>query len=334
MSSSTSLGPLAALTGPRHGVTTRRQAYEAGLGKNAILRLITRGVLEEPVAGVLVVAGSSRTWEQRLVVGTLACKEHGLAIGPSSTRLHRVDGFEKDEALLIALPKGRALRLEGVAVSQTLHTYPKSDRFEIDGIACSGLARAICDIAPLGPKVLERSIDDFQRRGYSLEWLRRTAEPLRVRGRPAIAFVLAEIERRTVDPALRGSWFEQLVEECLRSPRLPGLRRQFEVRDQHGAFIARADLAGQLSVSPSKRRAGSSTAGQPANSATRPANTKQLRKGGSSSTSDGGRSRRPRRQFVHTSSAWSSAGLVTSALTCGRTEMLSARQSGRAHSGS
>jgi hypothetical protein len=178
-----------------------------------------------------------------VVVATLACREQGLAIGAAAARLHGLDGFEDSETVHVALPKGRALRLDGVVVSQTLHTYPRQDRYEIDGIACAGLARVVCDIAPLGRDVLERSIDDFQRRGHSLIWLERTAAPLRVRGRPAIADVLAEIERRTLDPVVRGSWFERLVEECVRSPLIPGLVRQHEIRGSADEFIARVDLA-------------------------------------------------------------------------------------------
>jgi hypothetical protein len=45
------------LAASRHGAISRRQAAHIGLGRNAIARLIERGVLQEPVPGVMTAAG-------------------------------------------------------------------------------------------------------------------------------------------------------------------------------------------------------------------------------------------------------------------------------------
>jgi very-short-patch-repair endonuclease len=50
--------------------------------------------------------------------------------------------------------------------------------------------------------------------------------------------LLSEIDGRVPD-----SWFERLVESCVRSPVLPPALRQFVVRDDRGRFVARVDLA-------------------------------------------------------------------------------------------
>ena len=41
---------------------------------------------------------------------------------------------------------------------------------------------------------------------------------------------------------MRGSWFEKLVEDCLRSPDLPPLIRQHRVYDERGRLVAILDI--------------------------------------------------------------------------------------------
>ena len=55
--------------------------------------------------------------------------------------------------------------------------------------------------------------------------------------------LLSELELRRDPIPVRGSWFEKLVEQCLGSPRIPGLERQHTIRDSSGRFVARVDLA-------------------------------------------------------------------------------------------
>lgn len=91
-------------------------------------------------------------------------------------------------------------------------------------------------------------------------------ERLRSRGRAGIPLVISALDRRRADPALRGSWFERLVETCIRSPLLPGLVRQHEILDSDGEFISRVDLAVpsvRLAVEAHSRRHHSGRGGRP-----------------------------------------------------------------------
>jgi Transcriptional regulator, AbiEi antitoxin len=243
MASSSSFHSIAAFAADHHGVVTRAQAATLGVGRMVVSRLVERGALVVFGPGVLIVAGSPRTWEQRLYAATMLCREQGLAVGASAARLHGVDGFERSEVVHVAFPRGRRPSVPGVVISDNGQTYPRADRHRINGIACAGLARTVCDLAVMGADVVERSTDHFLRSGYSLTWLARTAARLQTRGRKGLPLVTAEIERRMVEPGLRGSWFEKVAETCLASPRIPGLERQFVIRDGAGMFLARADLA-------------------------------------------------------------------------------------------
>jgi hypothetical protein len=113
---------------------------------------------------------------------------------------------------------------------------------EVDGIPCSSLARTVCDLAAkLGRDAGLRALDDFERRGYSLGWLRSTVERLHRPGQSGTRIVselLAQRHGRAPD-----TWFERLVERCLQLPGLPPWTRQHEVRAPDGGFVGRIDLA-------------------------------------------------------------------------------------------
>jgi hypothetical protein len=248
MAHSTSLAPIVDLAAERHGAFSRRQAADVGLERSAIRRLIDRGMLREPIPGVLVIAGAPTTWQQRLYAATLAARGEGLAVCRTAGRLLGVDGFgarepEADDQLHVSVPRGARVTADGVRVSQTADSYGPDDRIVIDHIPCATLARTVCDLAGLGRAPMVRAFDHLQRRGHSPRWVEETALRLHVRGRAGIPAVLAEALRRLDGPEVHGSWFERLVEECLRSPRLPGLVRQHVIRDADDRFVCRTDFA-------------------------------------------------------------------------------------------
>jgi len=113
----------------------------------------------------------------------------------------------------------------------------------VDHIPCAGLARTVCDLSAHGRVPMVRAFDHLQRRGFSPRWVEQTATRLHVPGRAGIPAALAEARRRLDGPEVHGSWFERLVDECLASPKLPGLVRQHVIRDSDGQFIGRVDLA-------------------------------------------------------------------------------------------
>jgi very-short-patch-repair endonuclease len=59
----------------------------------------------------------------------------------------------------------------------------------------------------------------------------------------AFRLILAEVKRRRQRGRVRDSWFERLLEECSRSPLLPPVSAQHELRDGAGRVVARFDLA-------------------------------------------------------------------------------------------
>ena len=226
----------------RHGALTRSQAADNAISSRVIRRLLRDGTLMEPAPGVLVVVGSVPTWHQRLYVATLACRSAGVGGFRSSAALHRLDGYEPG-LLDLLLPSKRSIHLPGVV----LHHGPMGpehslDFTEVDGIRCTGVARTLCDLGSVDSRDrVKLAFESAWRKGYSLAWMRQTAERLHrpgQRGTGLLLRLLASVEDHTSPTA---SSLEVVVEEALTG--IPGVVRQFTVVDPTGRFVARPDFA-------------------------------------------------------------------------------------------
>lgn len=226
-----------------HAVLTRRQAAESNLHPRAIRRYKATGALREIGRGTLVVHGSIDTMQQRMLIVVRAGPPGTTISFRSGAFLHRVDGIT-DPPIEVTVGRGRRVRVDGVIVHRVSTPLDGRDVVVIDGIPCTSLARTLVDLPHVvGDDVMERALDDFERRGYSLTWLEQTAQRLHRPGQRGTGLILAEVKRRRRRGRVRDSWFERLLEECCRSPRLPPVSAQHELRDEHGQFIARFDLA-------------------------------------------------------------------------------------------
>jgi hypothetical protein len=230
---------LTAIAAGQHQLVTRAQAAAAGLDRRAVARRMAAGLLDEPRPGILRAPGP-RTWVQDLHSAVLAAGLGAVASHRAAAVLHGLDGC--GPGVLEVSVILRNVRLDG-AVVHRVASLPPSDRVVVDGIATTGLARTLADLGSVAPRLVERALDDARRRGTSLEWLRRTAVRLHRPGQSGTGVLLELLA--AIDPGVRprGSWFEQLVEQCLTSSTLPPLERQWTVRDAMGRFVARLDLA-------------------------------------------------------------------------------------------
>lgn len=190
---------------------------------------------------MFLVHGAPTTWHQALMAATLTANGAGIASYRAAARLHGLDGFTAD-LIEVTVPRGRRVRVPDAIVHQGF--VPDTHRVEIDGIPCTSLARTLIDLAQVVTTLeLERALDDFQRRGYSLTWLEQMATELHRPGQRGTKLVLAEVAQRRTSGVVRGSWFEKLIELAIASPNLPPLIQQHVIRTEDGDFIAQVDLA-------------------------------------------------------------------------------------------
>jgi hypothetical protein len=226
----------------RHGALTRSQAAERGISKRVVDRLLRDGSIDEPVPGVLVVRGAPPTWRQRLYVATLSSNGSGVAGFRSAAALDCFDGYGRGPRELL-LPNGRRSRIEGVIH----HRGPMGDEHAndfivVDGIRCTGVARTLCDIGSVDPpERVAAAFESVWRNGYSLTWLRQTAERLHRPGQRGTGVLLKLLDEAVSKTAPTESPLECLLEPALRM--IPGLVRQHSVFDLRGRFVARVDFA-------------------------------------------------------------------------------------------
>ena len=240
---SSNLSPeLSAVLASQRGLITTEQAQRHGLTRRMVKRRIAAGSLEEAAPGVLRLVDAGTSWEQHLLSVTLSSGGRAAVSHRSAAALHGLDGCSSSIVEVTVARPWRFRRADAV-VHQAQALTPR-DVTTVAGIPVTGLARTLCDLGSVvHPLLVERAFDDVRRRGVSLRWIQSTAERLHRPGQAGTGVVLDLLDAAQRQPSVRGSWFERLVEGCLRSPELPPLVRQHRVLDGRGRLVGILDLA-------------------------------------------------------------------------------------------
>lgn len=223
----------------QYGVLSTAQLHQLGCSRRQVARRLASGEWVAAHPGVLVVAGTTPSFEADLKAATLAAGGT-VASHRSAARLFGLDGFA-EAPVEVLVPRPRHPRLTGVVVHTTGHLPPEHVTVH-RGIPVTTVPRTLCDLgAVVEPDRLERALDDAIRRGLALMDLQRLAlDTGDVAGVRALQRLLARPERAGRVP---DSIFERLVERLLAAAALPPFVRQHEVRDERGRLVARVDLA-------------------------------------------------------------------------------------------
>jgi very-short-patch-repair endonuclease len=117
-----------------------------------------------------------------------------------------------------------------------------NDFTEVDGIRCTGVARTLCDIGSVdSPDRVKVAFESAWRNGYSLTWMRQTAERLHRPGQRGTGVLLKLLDGAATKTAPTESALETFLESVLDG--IPGVVRQHPVFDPRGRFVARVDFA-------------------------------------------------------------------------------------------
>jgi predicted transcriptional regulator of viral defense system len=233
---------VARLAATQHGLVTRRDAALLGWSSRSIRTWDRSGWIDEPAPGVLRLLAAPPTWEQSIRVATLAAGGHAVASHRCAAALHRLDGSGHD-LVEVSLPRSKRLAVPDVVVHRVQALEPR-DIVSLHGIPTTGLARTLADLGSVvTADVVERALDDARRRGTSLRWVRETALRLHRPGQAGTRILLDLLNEAAMGGDVRGSWFEKLVEECVRCPDLPPLVRQHRVYDELGRLAGIVDVA-------------------------------------------------------------------------------------------
>ncbi len=227
----------------QHGVITFEQAMACGLTPDQIQHLLDTGRWVRLARGVYRIAGSARTWEQRLIALTFAAGPRAAASHRSAAALLAIPGFERRGLVEVTTPRRRRHRPDDELVHRW-RPFPAHHLTVIEAITTTRVARTLCDLAGLlHPGKVERAIDNCLAMGITTPGsLQATFFDLAARGRKGTAVLrqlLAERCEGYVPPAseLEARFLDLMGEAGLAAP-----VRQFDVGDI-AEWIGRVDFA-------------------------------------------------------------------------------------------
>jgi very-short-patch-repair endonuclease/predicted transcriptional regulator of viral defense system len=157
----------------QHGVVTRAQLRELGLGESAIRHRLERGRLHRLLPGVYAAGRPGVNRQGRWMAAVLACGPQALLSHRSAAAALRIRKVRRGEPVEIVVPRGQRRRLPGIRVYQRAASgadrhdeagpaVPRAVRWrEIDGIPVTGPAATLVDLAtclPTGP--LEAAVNE------------------------------------------------------------------------------------------------------------------------------------------------------------------------------
>jgi hypothetical protein len=236
---------VAELAASQHRAFTRNQAAALDFDYRRIATGKRAGWLAEPVSGVLTIAGSKPTWQQRLMVVVLATGGHGVASHRAAARLHKLDGFDYPGMAVVEASVTRAFRHQFPdAVIHHITPLDPCDVTTVDGIACTTIPRTLADLGSVirDRRRVGRALTDVRRRHFDVLALRATAERLHRPGQAGTGTLLRLLDTIPFEGQVPATWFEELLSLCLADPTLPEIVLQCPIRNEDGRVVARADI--------------------------------------------------------------------------------------------
>jgi very-short-patch-repair endonuclease len=232
------------LAAAQHSVLTRSQAAELGLSRARIATAVRQGWMTEPHRGVLRIAGSCPTWEQRVAAAVLAV-DGAAASHRTAARLHDLDGFGRGTIVEVSVDRAHRWQLPAPVVTHHVSEVDEPDLVRIGGIVTTSIARTLADLGSVvrNRDLVERAVTDARRGGVSIEVVRATADRLHRPGQSGTGVLRRLLDSIPYEGVVPDSWFEEVVRRCLDDRRIPEVVPQYRIRDAAGRIVARVDLA-------------------------------------------------------------------------------------------
>jgi hypothetical protein len=230
----------------QHGLITRRQALLHGVTVGQIASRLRNGQWQAAARGVYRLAGTPRTYAQRVLTACLSAGDEAVAShATAAILLSLAPNVVKPEPIQISVPRASSRRIPvpaGVVVHRPRSLLPR-DRAVVGGIPVTKPGRTIVDLAACLPAMgLNEVVDEAFFRYPTLSaaaLARRHAAGTKAQKAQKLKAALAP----WMEGAAPGSPAEMRLFRRLVESGLPAPVRQHEIFDAAGAFVARADLA-------------------------------------------------------------------------------------------
>ncbi|MEX2395014.1 MAG: hypothetical protein WD826_11105 [Actinomycetota bacterium] len=203
---------------------------------------LRRGLWLKLHRAVYRTAAAPLTFEGRALAAVLAAGPGAVVSHTAMARLFRVEGIA-DDTIHVTVPGDRCPRIPGVVVHQRTNLSSR-DRTTIGPIPVTSMVRLMIDLASVvRSNILEDALDDLLRRGrVTVEAILRRLSDMDTRGVRGVRTLKRLLDVR-LGKRVSLSGRQNKVRRILEAAGIKGIEREFEVRDERGAFVAFADLA-------------------------------------------------------------------------------------------
>jgi very-short-patch-repair endonuclease len=234
---------LAAIAGEADGVFTLDHARLCKF-TDAEIEFRARFVWLRLYAGVFRWPGAPETWKGNLRAAVFAGEPNAVLSHRSAAALYELPGGRVDLAELTC-PRWRRSQTHGLVIHESTFVHP-NDVHLIDDLPTMRPERTVFELASIyrSADFIERVLHAARRkRLITYDSTMRTFRRLAGRGRHGVVVMRTALERWERTAATTESDMETRLLQVLRRRGLPEPVLQYEVYDETGRFVARADAA-------------------------------------------------------------------------------------------
>ena len=234
---------LAGLAAANHGVFSALHLDLLGVTEHERAHRLETGLWIQVHEGAFRIAGAPPTLRGDLLAASWAGGNRAVVSHRSGAFLHDLPG-KRDDVVELTCPRWRRARHEGLIVHESL-ALPDRDITFVDGIPVTTVERTIFDLCSIyRHRTIDMAIDNALRRELaSFDSLVATLRRLGHRGVKGTALLRSLLAVRDPLRAPTESERESMLIDVLLAHGLPEPTRQYVIRDESGAFVARVDLA-------------------------------------------------------------------------------------------
>jgi very-short-patch-repair endonuclease len=226
----------------QHGVVHRETLIGAGLTRAMIDRRVDRGQLKRRLPSVYTFGGSPPTDEQTLVVHAFSAGADGAVSHDSAAFLWGLIRRRPKGTHVVVRRWHREHRTE-CTVHESLD-LGSADRVALNGVPVTTAARTVVDLGATSPWLVERALGEGLRMDlFNVAEVKGFVTRVARKGRRGVGVIRPYLEmhgavRGRTESVLEDRFLKILFERGIRLP-----VAQFEVRDDRGVVVCRADFS-------------------------------------------------------------------------------------------
>ncbi|MEN8040599.1 MAG: type IV toxin-antitoxin system AbiEi family antitoxin domain-containing protein [Actinomycetota bacterium] len=224
------------------GLIHRRDLRDSGISDAAIQRRLCKGLLVRRRPGVYAYAGTPEFARQRILADILSIDSDALLSHNSAAHEWKLISMSPRVPHVVVRRWNREHR-SSCLVHESLDLIP-ADRSAVDGLPITSAVRTVVDLGATSPWLVERALGTGLRLElFTVEQVQKFVKRVARRGRRGVGVIRPlldlhnSIQGRT-ESVLEDRFLRVLFESEIELPEL-----QFEVFDNAGLFVCRADFA-------------------------------------------------------------------------------------------